>query len=63
MHQKDEEDGEQAAALAGIAPMNPDGTPNKDRHYRRRLPSFVETKCPYLSVRALIADIHDRIHQ
>lgn len=32
-------------------------------HYRRRLPSFVETKCQYLSVRALVADIHDRVHQ
>lgn len=35
----------------------------KDRHYRRRLPSFTETKCQYLSVRALLADIHDRVHQ
>jgi len=35
----------------------------KDRHYRRRLPSFVETKCQYLSVRALVADVHDRVHQ
>lgn len=39
------------------------GAATKDRHYRRRLPSIVETRCQYLSVRALIADIHDRCHQ
>jgi len=43
--------------------MHAGASSKKDRHYRRRLPSFVETRCQYLSIRALIADIHDRCHQ
>jgi hypothetical protein len=45
-----------------IQPADPRLTPTQKR-YRRKLPSITETTCEYDSVRALLADIKDRVHQ
>ena len=60
---------EMAHVLVGAEPEEANNgfasqlSPARDQRYRRRLPSFTETKVQYHSVRALLADIHDRTHQ